>query len=349
MALTLAACGGSSQGTDGSQGISGTIAGSGASSQANAVQGWIAGFMEQNPGATVTYAPTGSGTGVEQFLNSAVDFAGSDAALTAEELQAAQQRCGGDVLELPLYISPIAVVYNLPGLNDTHLNLQPKTIAKIFAGEITNWSDPAIARTNPDADLPDMPIVPVNRSDDSGTTENFTQYLAAAAPEAWPYEPSGLWPIQGTQSGSRTAGMLNVVEAAAGTIGYVDASRVGDLGSVAVGVGDDFVPFSPEAAAKVVDVSPPAKDATETILTIDLERDTEASGAYPIVLVSYSIACKSYDSAETADVVQGYLSYVASEEGQQRASRPDVAGSAPISGELRTKVEAAIESISAAQ
>ena len=348
MALTLAACGGASQGAEG-DGLSGTIAGSGASSQANAVEGWVAGFMETNPAATVTYAPTGSGTGVEQFLNSAVDFAGSDAALTREELEAAKERCGGNVLELPLYISPIAVIYNLPGLNDKHLNLQPETIAKIFAGEITHWNDPEIAEANPEVDLPDTPIVPVNRSDDSGTTENFTEYLSAAAPEAWPYQPAGLWPIEGTQSGSRTSGMLNVVEAAEGTIGYVDASRVGDLGSVAVGVGDEFVPFSPEAAASVVDVSPPAEDATDTVLTIDLARDTEASGAYPIVLVSYSIACQTYDSAETASLVQGYLSYVASEEGQERASRPDVAGSAPISGELRTEVEAAIESISAAE
>src|SRR5699024_9896222 len=188
MALTLAACGGASQGAEG-DGPSGTIAGSGASSQANAVEGWVAGFMETNPAATVTYAPTGSGTGVEQFLNSAVDFAGSDAALTPEELQAAQKRCGGNVLKLPLNISPIPMNYNLPGLNDKHLNLQPETIAKIFAGEITDWNDPEIAETNPEVDLPDTQIVPVSRSDDCGTSENFTESLCAAAPEAWTDEP----------------------------------------------------------------------------------------------------------------------------------------------------------------
>lgn len=348
IALTLAACGGPTEGAD-SAGLSGTIAGSGASSQENAVQGWVAGFMENNPDASVTYAPTGSGTGVEQFLNSAVDFAGSDAALTPAELDAAEQRCGADVLELPLYISPIAVVYNIPGLNETHLNLQPETIAQIFAGEITEWNAPEIAQSNPEVDLPDMPIVPVNRSDDSGTTENFTEFLAEAADGAWPYEPSGLWPIQGTQSGSGTAGLLNVVQSAEGTIGYVDASRVGDLGSAAVGVGEEFVPFSPEAAAAVVDVSPATEEATDTVLTIDLDRDTEASGAYPIILVSYSIACQTYESDQTASMVQGYLDYIASAEGQERAARADVAGSAPISGELRTQVETAIDTISAAQ
>ncbi|SED50787.1 phosphate ABC transporter substrate-binding protein, PhoT family [Ruania alba] len=357
LALTLAACGDSASGdgdgttdsTDSSEGseLSGTIAGSGASSQENAVQGWLAGFMEANPGANVTYDPTGSGTGREQFINGTVQFAGSDAALDGEELTAAQERCGGDVIELPLYISPIAVVYNIPDLNDTNINLGPDTIAGIFNGDITNWNDPAIVEANPDIELPDLEIVPVNRSDDSGTTENFTEYLAAAAPEVWTHEPSGLWPVEGTQSGAQTSGVLGVVEGAEGTIGYVDASRVGELGSVAVGVGDEFVPFSPEAAANVVDVSPAAEDATDTILTIDLARDTQESGAYPIVLVSYSLACGTYDSEEHASLVQGYLTYVASEEGQNRAAQPDVAGSAPISEGMRERVTAALDTISA--
>ncbi|UFU05930.1 phosphate ABC transporter substrate-binding protein PstS [Ruania halotolerans] len=357
LALTLAACGGSSSGdgdettesngTNESTELSGTIAGSGASSQESAVQGWLAGFMEANPDATVTYDPTGSGTGREQFINGTVQFAGSDAALDADELAAAQERCGGTVIEAPLYISPIAVVYNVPELNDTNINLGPDTIARIFAGEITNWNDPAIVEANPDAELPDLDIVPVNRSDDSGTTENFTEYLAAAAPDTWTHEPSGLWPIEGSQSGAQTSGVLGVVEAAEGTIGYVDASRVGELGSVAVGVGEEFVPFSPEAAATVVDVSEPAADATDTILTIDLARDTQESGAYPIVLISYSLACGTYDNEEHASLVQGYLSYVASEEGQERAAQPDVAGSAPISDSLRERVNAALETISA--
>ncbi|UFU02604.1 phosphate ABC transporter substrate-binding protein PstS [Ruania suaedae] len=358
LALTLAACGSDSSadestgGSDNGGGedtseLSGTIAGSGASSQENAVQGWLAGFMEANPGATVTYDPTGSGTGREQFINGTVQFAGSDAALDGDELAAAQERCGGTVIEAPLYISPIAVIYNIPELNDTNINLGPDTIAGIFAGEITNWNDPAIVEANPDLELPDLDIVPVNRSDDSGTTENFTEYLAAAAPDTWTYDPSGLWPVEGTQSGAQTSGVLGVVEGAEGTIGYVDASRVGELGSVAVGVGEEFVPFSPEAAATVVDVSEPAADASDTILTIDLARDTQESGAYPIVLISYSLACGSYDNEEHASLVQGYLNYVASEEGQERAAQPDVAGSAPISDSLRERVTAALETISA--
>ncbi|PYF98463.1 phosphate transport system substrate-binding protein, partial [Georgenia satyanarayanai] len=192
VALTLAACGNGessdaatssgSSSTDAGSGsgeLSGSIAGSGASSQEAAVQGWIAGFMEQNPDINVTYDPTGSGTGREQFLNGTVLFAGSDAAMDEEELAAGEERCyGGEVIEMPLYISPIAVAYNLPGVDAENINMDPETIAGIFAGEVTSWNDPAIADANPGVELPDADIIPVNRSDDSGTTENFTEYLS---------------------------------------------------------------------------------------------------------------------------------------------------------------------------
>jgi len=137
------------------------------------------------------------------------------------------------------------------------------------------------------------------------------------------------------------------VTAAQGAIGYADASRAGDLGTVAVKVGDAYVPYSAEAAAAVVDASPAAEGATDKQLTIELDRATTAAGAYPLVLISYSIACSTYDNAEDAAKVKAFLSYVASEEGQARASDPTVAGSAPISASLRASVEAAIASISA--
>jgi phosphate transport system substrate-binding protein len=362
LALTLAACGGGDgddTSTDGDTGgdngggstsdLSGSIAGSGASSQENAVGGWIAGFTEANPGVTVSYDPTGSGTGREQFLNGTVLFAGSDAAMSEEELASGVDRCyGGEVIELPLYISPIAVIYNLPGVEAENINMTPATIAGIFAGEITNWNDPAIAESNPDVELPDLAIVPVNRSDESGTTENFTEYLVATAPDVWTYEASGTWPIEGTQSGAQTSGMIDTVTGAEGTIGYADASRAGDLGTVAVGVGEEFVPFSPEAAAAVIDASPAAEGATDLRLTIDLARDTTEAGTYPIVLVSYSIACSVYETEEDAANVAAYLTYVASPEGQDRAAQPDVAGSAPISDALREQVTAALDQITVA-
>ncbi|MDD9205438.1 substrate-binding domain-containing protein, partial [Georgenia sp. 10Sc9-8] len=166
--------------------------------------------------------------------------------------------------------------------------------------------------------------------------------------DAWPHEASETWPISGTQSGAQTSGVVTTLEAAEGTIGYLDASQVTDaMGTVAVGVGEEFVPFSPEAAAAVVDASEPTEDATDLRLTVDLARDTTEAGVYPIVLVSYSVACSTYDSEQDAANVAAFLTYAASEEGQQRASQPDVAGSAPISATMRERVMTAVDQISA--
>ncbi|ADG73570.1 phosphate ABC transporter, periplasmic phosphate- binding protein [Cellulomonas flavigena DSM 20109] len=354
LALTLAACSsgssaepGATSGGDSAE-LSGSLAGAGATSQEKAVAGWIAGFNDLQPGVTVSYDAVGSGGGREQFLAGAVQFAGSDAALKEDELEQAVERCeGGEAIELPLYISPIAVVYNLPDLDAEHLNLSAATIAKIFNRDITTWDDAAIAAENPDVTLPSLDIIPVNRSDESGTTENFTEYLEAASEGAWPHEASGDWPLSGGQSGNGTQGVLDTVTGAEGAITYVDASRAGDLGTVALKVGDEYVPFSAEAAAAVVDASPRAEGATDKRLVVELDRTTTAAGAYPLVLISYSLACSTYADEADAANVKAYLSYVASEAGQERAADPSVAGAAPISDDLRAEVQAAIDSITA--
>lgn len=349
LALTLAACGGGTSTSTDSTGtaLSGNIAGAGASSQESAQTAWIAEFTNANPGVSVSYNPTGSGGGREQFIAGTVQFAGTDSALSPEEVAAAEARCGAAPFELPLYISPIAVVFNLDGIDS--LNLSPDTIANIFAGNITNWNDPAIAADNPDVTLPDLSIIPVNRSDDSGTTDNFTEYLSQAAPSVWTYEPDGVWPIQGTQSGAQTSGLLDVVSSTQGTIGYVDASRAGSLGTVAVGVGEEFVPYSPEAAAEIFRVSQPSESATDTMLSYDLARDTQEAGVYPIVLVSYIVGCTQYPTADEAANVASYIGYIASPEGQDIAANPEVSGIAPISEDLRTQVQGILDSITAAQ
>ena len=359
LALTLAACGSNSTDSGGgaasdgaetgsTEDLTGTLAGAGASSQEKAVAGWIAGFGDIAPGVTLSYDAVGSGGGREQFLSGATQFAGSDAALKDDELATATDRCfGGEAIEVPLYISPIAVIYNLPGLDAEHLNLSAETLAKIFDRKITTWDDPAIAAENEGVSLPATAIIPVNRSDESGTTENFTEYLADASNGAWPHEASGDWPLSGGQSGQGTQGVVDTVTGAEGAIGYADASRAGDLGTVAIKVGEEYVPFSPEAAAKVVDASPRAADATDKRLVVEIDRTTTEAGAYPLVLISYSIACDTYDKAEDAANVKAYLTYVASEEGQARAAEPSVAGAAPISDALRTEVQAALDSISA--
>lgn len=345
LALGLNACGASNE-TDtgtGSSDLSGKLNGAGASSQEAAMTGWRNGFQTANPDVTINYDPIGSGGGRETFIaGGKTSFAGSDAYLEGDELEAAQKRCGdGQVVEIPTYISPIAVIFNLKGV-DT-LNLSPETIGGIFNGDITAWDDDAIATDNPDADLPDTTITAVHRSDDSGTTENFTSYLEVASGGAWEHGTVETWPFQGGEGGDGTSGVVQAVKAGEGYIGYADASQAGDLGVANVGVGEEFVEYSPEAAAAVVDASTPVEGRDDTDLAIDVARDTTESGVYPIVLVSYEIGCTTYEDTAEAELVKAFFSYIVSEDGQNAAA--EAAGSAPISGDLRSNAESAIEAI----
>ncbi|MFF2494540.1 phosphate ABC transporter substrate-binding protein PstS [Agromyces sp. NPDC058064] len=347
-ALALSSCasneGGAAAPEESTSTLAGNLVGAGASSQDAAQQSWIAGFQTANPDVTIDYDPSGSGAGRETFLSGASDFAGSDRAFKDDELAAGGfQKCAPDstIVELPLYISPIAVIFNVEGVDS--LDLDAATVAGIFAGTITKWNDPAIAATNEGVELPDLAITPVHRSDDSGTTENFTEYLGAAAADVWTWEADGVWPFEGGEAAQGTSGLVDAVTNGNGTIGYADASRAGDLGTVSIKVGDEFVPYSPEAAAAIVDHSPFAEGRAEGDLAIEIDRTSEEAGVYPIVLVSYLIACGEYAESDNVELVKAYLSYLASPEGQETAATD--AGSAPISDTLREKVTAAIDSI----
>jgi phosphate transport system substrate-binding protein len=352
--LALAACGASNEsgGDSGSGGgssetaeLSGSLVGAGATSQQSAMEAWQAGFEGEYPDVQFSYAPEGSGAGREQFINGSADFAGSDAALDEEELTGAAERCaGGEVFELPNYISPIAVAFNVEGVDE--LNLTPATIANIFNGTITTWNDPAIAADNPDATLPATAITPVHRADDSGTTENFTDYLFQAAGDVWTAEPDGVWPLEGGESAQGTSGVIEVVTNTAGAITYADASRASDLGVANVAVGGDFVAPSPEAAAAVVENSPAVEGRGEYDFAVEVNRLTEGSGEYPIVLVSYHVGCIQYDEQEKADNVKAFMEYVISEEGQATAA--ENAGNAQISDSLRTQAQGAVDAITTA-
>ena len=350
LALSVAACGddeesGGSGGGGAQQGenLSGQTAGAGSSAQEAAMQAWIAGVQEQNPEATISYDPVGSGGGREQFASGGVAFAGSDAALEDDELKKAQQRCGGpdQLIEFPGYVSPIAVIYNLDGVEG--LQLSPETLAKIYKQEITQWNDPAIAQDNPDAELPDERITVVNRSDESGTTENLLEYLAAVAPNVWDFEVSGDWPVKGGEAAQGTSGVVDAVKSGQGSIGYADASQAGDLGVAKIKVGEEFVEPTPEAAAKILDASEETKDPGKYVFTYDLNRKTAESGTYPIVLVSYELACTKYDNANDGKLVKGLMNYIVSPEGQQAAQKN--AGSAPIGDSVRQKVQPAVDAI----
>jgi phosphate transport system substrate-binding protein len=350
LALGVAACGDSEDSTSsGSSGdLSGEVAGAGATSQEAAQEAWIANFENENSGVTISYDPVGSGGGREQFNAGGVAYAGSDAAISEEEgeMKAAKKRCTpGELIEVPAYVSPIAIIYNLPEVES--LQLSPETLAMIFNQEITTWDDKAIAADNPGVQLPSTRITPVNRSDESGTTENFTEYMSEVVPSVWDHEVSGDWPVKGGEAASGTSGVVEAVGAGEGAIGYADASQAGELGIAKIKVGKNYVEPTPEAAAAILEESPEDKalKGSKNMFPFALDRKTESEGTYPIVLVSYLIACTEYKSADEAAIVKGFLEYAIGPEGQEAAA--ENAGSAPLSASLTSKVTPAIEAIEA--
>jgi phosphate transport system substrate-binding protein len=340
LATGLASCGGGDNG--GSSGVSGDLAGAGSSAQEAAQEAWKANFESDNSDVTISYDPVGSGGGREQFIAGGVDYAGSDSALADTELTDAEKQCGGadNLVQVPDYISPIAVVYNLKGVSD--LQLSPDTIAGIFSQDITSWDDPAIAKDNPGANLPSTRITPVNRSDDSGTTDNFTQYLSAAAPSAWKYPPDDTWPVKGGEAAEGTSGVVEAVGAGDGAVGYADASQAGDLGIAKIKVGNKYIAPSAEGAAHDVEISKENQDigGDKYVFAYDLERTSTDTANYPIVLVSYLITCTGGDNAAT---VGAYFSYIVSTDGQDAAAKN--AGSAPITDSVRQQIQPAVDAI----
>ena len=321
-----------------------TLSGSGASSQQSAQTTWTAAFQKANNTITVNYAPDGSGAGRSAFTAGAVQFAGSDRPLKDEEMGAGKfTGCAADsnALNLPVYVSPIAVIYNLAGVDN--LSLDPTTLAGIFAGKIKTWNDPAIVKLNPGAKLPSTAITAVHRADDSGTTNNFTDTLNKLAPAIWTEAASDTFPAAfGGEAANKTAGMVSSVSGGTGTIGYADASAAKDVSIAEIVVNGKALKPTAEAAAAILDQSKTIAGRDANDLAFTLDRTSE--GAYPAVLVSYVIVCQRYKDANAAKLVKSYIGYVASAEGQQAAAA--AAGSAPLSAGLQAKVKAAVDSIS---
>lgn len=356
MLASVAACGDNTASTTDSSStdsasktapISGNFQGAGASSQQSAVEAWIAGFQGANPDAKIAYNPSGSGAGVQTFLTGATAWAGSDKALADDEVEQSKSVCAdGTAFDVPVYVSPIAVIFNLKGVSDAgkHINMDADTIAKIFDGKITKWNDPAIADQNKDLTLPDAAITVVHRSDKSGTTQNFVSYFKDQAPDSWTYDLSENWPNEVGQGAKGTSGVVSTVKQADGTIGYADFSQVGDLGTVAVKVGDSYNEISAEAGSKVIEDS--KQDDTvkgDNRIVIKINHATEAKGAYPIVLVSYDIVCPAYKDTKQAEFAKAWLTYVTSDEGQKAAQ--DAAGTAPLPSSLKSEITKSIKAI----
>jgi phosphate transport system substrate-binding protein len=323
--------------------LSGTLNGIGSSAQGAAQTTWIAGFQQENPKVTVNYDPQGSGAGRTSFISGAADFAGSDAALKDTELAGTFALCaaGTKAIDLPVYISPIAIAYNVDGVKD--LKLDAATIAGIFSGKITTWNDPKIAALNSGATLPSDSITVVHRSDDSGTTQNFTEYLAANAPDVWTAPAAQTFPFQVGDAAKGTSGVADATKNAKNSITYIDESGSAGLSIAQLKVGDNFEKISADGAAAVVAASPIASGRETNDLAIQLDRKDTSKGAWPLVLVSYVIACQEYQDSAKADLVKGYVDYIVTDAAQKAAA--EQAGSAPLSADLASKVSKAAASI----
>ncbi|MFH9860129.1 phosphate ABC transporter substrate-binding protein PstS [Streptomyces sp. NPDC017202] len=357
-ALALTACGSDDTGSKTSGGNSssaaagasdikcddakGQLLADGSSAQKNAIDAWVKNFTQACNGVQVNYKGSGSGAGITAFTQGTVAFAGSDSALKPEEVTASKEVCtGGQGIDLPMVAGPIAVAYNLSGVDN--LVLDAPTLAKIFDGKIKNWNDAAIAKLNPGAKLPDLQIQPYHRSDESGTTDNFTKYLIAAAPNDWKYEGGKAWQAKGGQSASGSSGVAQGVKQTNGAIGYMELSYAKDgLGTVALNTGAAApVKASSEGATKAVAAAKVVGTGNDLALKIDYT--SKAEGAYPITLVTYEIVCDKGNKAATLPATKAFLRYLASEQGQGILSGIDYA---PIPDSIITKVRTTVEGLS---
>ncbi|MGW5353846.1 phosphate ABC transporter substrate-binding protein PstS [Streptomyces sp. NPDC004031] len=323
----------------------GQIKASGSSAQQNAIEAWVKDYQQSCKGSTINYKTSSSGEGIVDFNQGTDAFAGSDSPLKPEEVDASKKVCtGGQGINIPMVGGPIAIGYNLPGVDN--LVLDGSTLAKIFNGKVTTWNDQAIAKLNPGAKLPSTKIQSVHRQDDSGTTDNLTKFLKGSAPADWPYEHAKAWAAKGGQAAPQSSGVAALVKQTEGSIGYFELSyaTANSIPTVKINTG---APQPVEAttanasagigAAKVV--------GTGSDLALDLSAayTTKEPNAYPIVLVTYEIACDKGNKADTLSLTKSFLNYIASEQGQQKLS---AAGYAPLPTEIATKVRTTIGSLS---
>lgn len=321
----------------------GTLTASGSTAQQNAVAQWSKEYLAKCDGANVNYAGGGSGQGLQQFHQGAVDFAGSDFPITAGE--AGGGRCkGGQAINVPMTPGPIALGYNVPGV-PPGLNLSASNLAKIFSGKITNWNDPSIARDNPGIALPNLTIQTFHRSDGSGTTYNFTNYLANEAKADWPF-PSDQqnWPAQGGQGAKGTQGVAQGVKSTPGGIGYMELSYATKSKipyAKLSNASGTFVELTQQNAQNFVAAARPVGQGNDLKLSFDYTNT--AADAYPNVLVTYELVCQSGNDPAKLPLLKNYLGYAASPQGQQQLLSQ---GYTPLPPTVQGRVQAAVQSLS---
>lgn len=327
---------------------SGSLAGEGSSAQNTAVTEVVNMYNAKcNKGAKIEYNPSGSGAGIKSFNNGLVDWAGSDSALKSKagadgtiESDKAKERCKADAWNLPMVVGPVAIAYNLDGVQN--LTLTPEVIAKIFYGQITKWDDEAIKKLNANAKLPSANITVFYRSDDSGTSENVAKYLKAAAKDAWPDAPAKRWTGKAGEGKQKSSGVAEAVKQTKNSLTYVEWSYATDnkLGIAQIDNGKGAVKLEAATVAKAVEGAKVV--GTGNDLKLELKYSDTEAGAYPILLVTYEIVCSSgLDSGKTA-LLKDFLGFFASKETQDKLVS---FGYAPLPDSYQTKVQDAIKAI----
>lgn len=318
---------------------------SGSSAQANAMTRFVNAYEQACSGYTLNYTSNGSGAGVSEFVGNQTDLGGSDSPLSQEkgEYDKAAQRCGSPAWNLPVVFGPIAITFNLEGVDG--LVLDGPTAAKIFNGTVKSWDDPAIKALNPNASLPAQPITVVYRSDESGTTDNFQKYLDAASDGAWG-KGAGKAFNGGVGEGAKgNEGTSAAIKNTPGSITYNEWSFAQAQGlstaEVVTSAGPEPVAISTDTVGKTISGAKIKGEGNDLVLdTVSFYKPTE-TGAYPIVLATYEIVCSKYPEAETGQAVKAFLQSTIGPGQEGLADN----GYIPLPAEFQSKLSAAVDAI----
>lgn len=316
----------------------GTLRSSGSTAQGKVMAELITSYNAKCGASIGDYGGGGSGKGITDFLSGQTDFGGTDSALKDEDRATAREkRCeASDAIDLPMVTGPIAVAYHLTGVET--LVLTPEILAGIFGSTITTWNDAAIAAVNPGVTLPDLAISTVHRSEDSGTTDNFTKYLAAAG--GWAFEGGKAWTAPGGIGAQGSDGVAKAVADTEGAIGYVEwgFATQENLAMAEIDNGSGPVALTAESAGKAVAAAEVVGSGGDLALKVDYA--TSEAGAYPIILVTYEIVCAG-GNGDTAPLLKSFLGYAVTD-GQALFAG---LGAAPLPESIRAQVETAVKTL----
>ncbi|MCE4604037.1 MAG: phosphate ABC transporter substrate-binding protein PstS [Aeropyrum sp.] len=323
------------------------IQGGGSTFAAPQVYEWARGFSSKYPEIKVNYASVGSGSGVAQFLEGTLDFASSDPPLDKSQWS----KLEGEVLQMPVLLGAVSIVYNLPGLNE-ELRLNGETLALIYLGEISYWNDERIARLNPDIDLPEEQIIVVYRSDSSGTTQVFTYYLYKSSGGLWPESLVGKtidWPVAKTGrgiGGKGNEGVTQVVKNTPYSIGYVELSYALEnqlpMALLENREGNFVKPAEETIASAALNALKelPDNPLDDWSPALDSIIYTEGENSYPLTSFTFFIFRTKY-SDEKIEAIKLWIEYI-NTEGQDRM----IPGYIPIPKEIASINLKALEIIS---